>query len=402
MKIPASFLLRHGAGGCLAALLALAPPAHAAGWFEDGKLLLDVRLRGEHVRDDAFDRDANALTLRTRLGWRSGSLHGVFVLAEAEDVRALVADYNSSANGRTRYPLVLDPEGSEWNQAYVGWDSGRGTQVTAGRQRLLFDNQRHVGNVGWRQNEQTFDALAASHAFGDRASLRYAWIDRVHRVAGNAHPLPLQAEQALDAHLLQGGLRTPLGAASAYAFLVENRDLPQASTRTHGVRLVGSRPAGALEWLYAGEVARQSGWRDAPATGHVDYVMFEAGARLRGHGLRLGVEQLDSNGRRAYQTPLATGHAFNGWADRFLVTPPGGLTDRYIKLDGPLGSWRYLAAVHEFDAARGGMSYGRELDLQLSRPIAPHWTVIGKLAAYRADAFLSDHLRAWFSVEYRY
>ena len=37
---------------------------------------------------------------------------------------------------------------------------------------------------------------------------------------------------------------------------------------------------------------------------------------------KLGYEELGSNaGLYGLQTPLATLHAFNGWADKFLVTP---------------------------------------------------------------------------------
>jgi hypothetical protein len=31
--------------------------------------------------------------------------------------------------------------------------------LTLGRQRINLDDQRFVGSVGWRQNEQTFDAV---------------------------------------------------------------------------------------------------------------------------------------------------------------------------------------------------------------------------------------------------
>jgi hypothetical protein len=382
---------------------AVAAPAATAGpFFSEGKLLLDARLRLEVVDDAAFARDAHALTLRTRLGWRSGSVHGLYAVIEAEDVRALRDDYNSTANGRTQYPVVADPEGSEWNQAYLGWDSGRGTQAALGRQRLLFDNQRFIGNVGWRQNEQTFDALSASHKFGERTTLRYAWLDKVHRVFGNAHPNPLQAEHDLDAHLLNVAITLPIGALSGYSYMIENQDLPAASTRSTGLRLVGSRATGSWDWLYTAEAATQRGWRDAPATGSVDYLLGEVGLRHRGHAARIGTEVLGSNSRRAFQTPLATGHAFNGWADRFLVTPLAGLQDRYIKFDGPLGKLRYLVAYHDFQADRGGASYGHELDLQLSWAFAPKWNAIAKIADYRSDGFGSDQRKAWLSVEYRY
>jgi len=382
--------------------LATATPALAASWLDDGKLLFDARLRHEQVDDDALAEDADALTLRTRLGWRSGAVNGFYGVVEVEDVRALVDDYNSTANGRTQYPVVADPEDTEWNQVFLGWDSGSGTQLAIGRQRLMFDNQRHIGNVGWRQNEQTFDAFSGSHAFGEALTLRYAWLDQVNRVFGDSHPNPLQAAHDLDGHLLNLGWASAVGLLTGYGYFVENEDLPATSTRSLGLRLAGARKHGEIEWLYTAELARQQGWRDAPSTGDVDYLFVEAGLRIAGHAVKIANEQLGSNGRRAYQTPLATGHAFNGWADRFLVTPADGLDDRYISVDGPVGPLRYVAAWHDYRAERGRADYGDELDLQLAWPFRAGWNAIAKFADYRSDGFASDQRKLWLSVEYRY
>lgn len=390
----------------LAILIALGLGSASAGaesLFADGKPLLDLRLRYETVDDEAFARDADALTLRTRLGWRSGSVNGLYFLVEAEDVRALIDDYNSTANGRTQYPTVADPEDNEINQAYLGWDYRPGGQLILGRQRLLLDNQRFIGNVGWRQNEQTFDALSLAHAFDDRWTLRYSWLDSAQRVFGNSHPNPLQASHDLDAHLVNLAYRADLGMLSAYSYLIENEDIPAASTDNLGLRFTGAHKRDErFECFYSAEYAQQSGWRDAPDTGSVSYLLLETGLRIDGHGIRIGTEQLGSNGRRAFQTPLATGHAFNGWADRFLVTPAAGLDDRYVKIDGPLGPLRYQVAWHDFQAERGSADYGRELDALLSWAFAPKFSAMVKFADYRSDGFGSDQQKVVLALEYKY
>lgn len=384
--------------------LALGFPALAqGGWLSAGTPLLDLRLRHEHVDDGAFARDADALTLRTRLGWRSPEHNGLFLLIEAEDVRALVDDYHSSANGRTRFPLVVDPEGSEWNQAHLGWKYAEASQLILGRQRLLFDNQRYIGNVGWRQNEQTFDAFTLQHQPLAGVALRYAYLDKVHRIFGNPHPDPLAAERDLASHLLNASWALAAGTLVGYGYFHEDRDVEAASTRSLGLRFTGSRALDEARTLvYGAELATQQGWRDAPASGSVDYRWFELGLRQSGHTLKFGQEALGSNGRRAFQTPLATGHAFNGWADRFLTTPANGLRDRHIKLDGPLGGLRYLLAWHEFDADRGRADFGSELDAQLAWSFAPHWNALAKYADYRSGGLGSDVRKVWLSIEYRW
>lgn len=382
--------------------LAMACPLQAHPLLE-GTLLFDARLRMESVDDAGFSRDASALTLRTRLGWKTASFRGFHAVIEAEDIRALDSSYNSTANGRSTLPVVVDPEGSEWDQAYIGWDSGQGTQVLAGRQRLAYDNQRFIGNVGWRQNEQTFDALSIRTQINPEWQLQYAWLDKVHRIFGNQHPNPLQAENALDAHLLNSTWKGDIGSFTGYAYLIENQNLPTQSTRTLGLRHQRSLPiAEGREWWYAAEYATQQGWRRAPSTGAVGYFNAEAGLRLSGHGLRIGFEQLASNGRRAFQTPLATGHAFNGWADRFLTTPADGLNDLHLKVDGPLGTFRYLVAVHRFDADRGAADYGTEFNAQIVWPFATGWNALAKYADYHSDGFGQDVRKFWLSVEYKY
>lgn len=71
---------------------------------------------------------------------------------------AAAGAFDSGAGARRDRPAVIDPAGVELNQLWLAWKGERGG-ATLGRQRLQLDNQRWVGNSGWRQNEQTFDAL---------------------------------------------------------------------------------------------------------------------------------------------------------------------------------------------------------------------------------------------------
>ncbi len=382
---------------------AAAQPASAKDALNEGKFSLDSRLRMEQVADDAASKDAHALTWRNRLGYRTAPWHGITVFAEIEDIRALDEHYNSTANGRTQYATVADPEGTEWNQAHITWDSGRGTQLVAGRQRIVFDNQRFFGNVGWRQNEQTFDALSASHAFGNGFSARYAYLDQAKRVFGDHHRNPLLAGYDLDAHLFNVARAMPWGTLSGYGYFVENQDLPQSSTRTLGARFAGSRALNeSWKLIYSAEYARQSDWRDVSASIDARYSLIEFGAARAGYSAKLVRERLSGDGVHAFQTPFATLHAFNGWADKFLLTPADGLVDVYLSSAGPLGPMQWTLAYHDYQSDRGGSDYGREWNAQLAYPFKQRFTATLKWADYQSAGFARDTGKLWLSLEYKY
>lgn len=363
----------------------------------------DLRYRYEHVDDDTFARNADANTLRIRLGYRWVFAPGWQLYGEGAHVEPVFGQhYNSTANGRTRYPTVVDPKSSEINQAWIAYDGGA-FAGTLGRQRIVLDNQRFFGNSGWRQNEQTFDALSLRYAFGDGDTIaRYVYLDRVNRVNGHDNPDPLLREWGLRGHLLNLSRKLPLGTLVGYGYWVENRDVATLSTRTLGLRWSGSKPIGEFAFGWAVEAARQSDAFNNPLSVSASYRLIEPSLAWKGVTFKAGWEVLGGNGRYAFGTPYATGHIFNGWADRFLTTPKDGLDDRYLGADGKLGKAAWALVWHDYRSDRGGRSYGSEFDASLAYPLRPNLSLLVKYANYHADGFPSDEYKFWTSVEYRY
>ena len=384
------------AASCLPARAAESPPATGPLSFEWA-----LRLRDEHVADDAFARDADAATLRLRAGLRFAFDNGVNGLLEGEGIAAAGA-YNSGANGRTDRPAVTDPAGAELNQAYVGWKRPA-FAVAAGRQRLLFDNQRWIGNVGWRQNEQTFDAVAADWTIAPDWSARYAWLGRVHRVAGNNALDPPARQRNLDSHLGEVAWKHGVQQVAGYALLHEDQDVAAASSATFGLRAVTDLVRDGTGFGLALELARQRDHANSPRAFSHSYWLVEPACTVRGTTLRAGWEHLGGDGTHALQTPLATLHAFNGWADKFTVTPAAGLDDRYLGAAGRLGAARqydWQLAWHDYRADTGGAHYGREWDGAFGFPLGKGVRGLAKLAAYQADAFARDTVKAWLQLEW--
>jgi hypothetical protein len=369
------------------------------------QLLWDARLRDETVDDAAFVRDAHADTLRLRLGLLGDFGGGWSGLIEGAGVAGAGNRYNSGANGQTRYPAITDPRGSELNQAWLRWHNPHFT-ATAGRQELTLDNQRWVGNVGWRQFEQTYDAVALQWKPAGDWVVRYDWLDRVHRVAGPDAISPLARARKLATSLFNvtyaRGAQTWVG----YSYLHEDRDVPAASTATWGLRWQGT-------WIdhgngpgWTAELARQSDHADNPASYTTTYWLLEPSWSVQGVTARLGWEHLGGDGVHALQAPLATLHAFNGWDDQFTVTPAGGLEDRYVAMKGkfdnrgPVGKLGWAVSYHDYRADPGGR-YGREWDGSLAIPLATGFSALLKVANYHADGYGHDDAKLWLQMEWQ-
>lgn len=384
----------------IALLLPLAGLAEAEDRFTP---TLDLRLRHEQIDDAGLARDAEATTLRARLGVRIKIAEAWSALLEAEHTGSLLGQrFNSTANGATGFPVVADPNNSELNQAWLRYAPGANTSFTLGRQRLAYDNHRFIGNVGWRQNEQTFDALDLSHRVNSRFSLRYSYLDRVQRVFGVDHPLPNQARWNLATHLLAASATLGPGSLTGYLHLIDNQTLPTSSHRNLGLRYAGKGSISeALSWQATLEYARQRAYADGAAGNRADYQLLEGSLGWRGNNVSLGHEVLGSDGQYGFATPLATLHAFNGWADRFLATPVNGLQDLYLGWKRGFGDWNVAVTWHDFRADRGSAAYGREWDASLGRSFGTQWSLLLKAARYESRGFSLDVDKLWLSLEYR-
>ncbi len=159
------------------AATASAASAHGLGYaLTHGTIDLSLRPRYEIVQQPG-KKQARAFTLRTLLGYETGSYEHLRVLLQLINVAGLVNDYNSLLNHKTQYPVIPDAAATNVNQAYLSYSGLPATTVRAGRQIIVLNNGRFVGNVDFRQNMQTFDAVSlANHGLRHLALYAaYSW-----------------------------------------------------------------------------------------------------------------------------------------------------------------------------------------------------------------------------------
>jgi hypothetical protein len=209
--------------------------------------------------------------------------------------------------------------------------------VTIGRQRIVLDDQRFVGNGPWRQTEQTFDAARVQTAWGP-LQLEATHAIRQNTVnGGDGAP---RAHLRGDFTFVNGGIATKRATLKGFAYLLDYDAAPFLnqpgaraqldSSQTYGLRANGSLPLGhGASLALAGSVAWQSSYGRNPNAYAATYSSIEPALTLGQHTLTLTREVLGADARAqggawSFQTPLSSLHKFNGWADMFLTTPPMG------------------------------------------------------------------------------
>ena len=387
--------------------------------------MMDARLRWEDV--DATTKTADAVTLRVRAGFElRHKASGLSFLAEGEGNLGIDNGYSAfpfantaSHQYRPTLATIADPQNVALNRLQIAYQSKR-FGLTVGRQRINLDDQRFVGSVGWRQNEQTFDAVRGTVAYGP-LSLDATYAGKQRSIYGNdGGPRIAYAGQFV---FLGAGLKGQYGAVKGFAYLLDYDKTAFAnaaargqldSSQTYGLRATSAplKLAKGISLAATGSYATQANYGNNARHYKADYWAVEGGLTVKNHTATVGFEELGSDrnatgGAWSVQTPMATLHKFNGWADLFLTTPANGLTDTYAGLAGKLPEVKaipglsYAASYHWYGSAINAQKYGNEFDAQIGfKTSKVNWTV--KYADYAAKGFGANTKKLWLQAEYAF
>ncbi len=480
------------------------------GFITDGKEDVWLRWRYENVHDSvsgtplAGTGNAEQFTLRAALGYTTARYYGFYLRLEGE-ANVKMGDQALNIDEDFRVPpgpvgsrlaeghaIIPDNEFAEWNEAYIGWrlgsyqkcgstppPCGAPISLKVGRQTIIYDNHRWIGDVIWRQNNVSMDAGRIDITPFKNFGISYAYVNKVKRLFG-AESI-FDEFKMDDAHLINASYTIPdFGKFSAYGYLLDFDDnrrtpftegtgVPPTSapvppnvfdSDTWGVRFEGRHAIGdSFDLLTDFEWANQDPTDDAGDLPNGmslnfddnDYYNIELGVRFGGtrvmglgfmpigeptYQLKVGYEVLEGQGNvdgpgpfglgNALQTPLATVHAFQGWADVFVgapggsATPAGGIEDLSITLEvlglfgQHIGKNKIVLAYHDYEADESFSftptgprisDYGSEVNFLWGKPDL--FGVNGLLGAikyanYDADDFSFDTEKYWVLFQYRY
>lgn len=395
----------------------------------DGKLILEVRGRYEGVdqaKTATLTDDAAAYTIRTRLGWETAEFRGVKGLIEVEDVRHIGPEHfavnapgasTPPLNGahKAKYPISNDPDVTELNRLQLAWTPSTAIQVVAGRQRILLDDQRFVGNVGWRQDEQTFDAIRTDLAYG-RFKATYAYVTRVNRILGE------MTDWESDSHLLNATW-SPAEALrlQGFVYALDFGNSAINSSLTTGAKASGKTWTGLYQLAYSATYAKQSDYHHNTPGFDLTYFGGDIAGTFDIYTVKASYESLEGDGVRGFTTPLATVHAFQGWADAF-VSPGGnksfvdGIEDANLTFTAKprfkrtyFFNTEFLVRYHDFNGHRTGADLGHEWDVAFAASITPKLSIQLKYADFKRERTApagtatspASRTKAWITLEYK-
>ena len=376
---------------------------------KNGAVKIDLNYRYENVNQDKgarfqgqYPHTANANTARLRAGLLSPVWHGLQAYAEYEGNLAMQEDFNSTRNGNTGFSTVADPEQSELNQLWLSYAGIPDTLIKGGRQRIKLDDDRFIGNVGWRQMETTFDSVLITHnnqqLFGLVVNAGYI---------GNIQTFTATTEK-INAPILNVSYKLgDYGTVVGYGYWLDytEREFYEKSSQTYGLRLSNyQKPGDSLKLsdnyglVYTAEWGFQQDYGHGKTPYQAYRVNLMGGFTAYNLTFQGAMEQLDGSGRNQhFDTPLGTNHAFQGWADLFLVTPDNGIRDVFATVSSVLDRGEVVVSgvYHNFTDDTGQLQYGKEWDFLATKKFGKHYSLLAKYAYYNADTFGTDTQKIW-------
>lgn len=365
-------------------------------------LIGTARLRYEYADIDGY-RDASVASIRARYGIKTDSIGGFKFLAEGESTEILTSKGRYSAfpghinNGRA---VIADPDNFELNRLQLSYDiEALDTNITVGRQYITFADQRFLGAVGWRQNDQTFDAVVLENTSIENLTFTYAYVEQVNRIFGENTPT-----QALDywdgeshlIHLEYTGIEDHT--LRAFAYLLQFDNSAPNSSDTYGLEVQGNN--GDINYLFTAAI--QTDADNNTADYEEFYYRGQVSLKQECCEIGAGLEVMTSDGKNSFRFPLGTNHKFNGFADAYLTTPGAGLLDYYAFIGTQAFGMKHKLVVHNFHTQSNSTELGWEIDYVATRKLSENANLLLKGAHLMGQGPQADVTRASAEISYTF
>jgi len=341
-----------------------------------GKPGLELRLSYENADlEDSGKHTANSINLRTRVSYRTGDFLKTAFYAQLHNEMNWLEDFryrhDGDWGGDLDHDVIMDPNGSRVHQMYLDVKQIPDTVGRLGRQEIVLDDARLIGNINWRQNGQSFEAITIQNKSIQNLNLFFSYVNRVNTIT-------LDEVDLYGLYLLNGRFTFKGHHIAPFVYLLDTEVETDAARdcSTYGARVNGKISlAEKINLRYDGMFAYQGDFSDGENHDGIMGNIF-LGGNFDILNLCAGYSYISgqSGTDRPFDTLFSTAHKFNDWADVFLATNSGRLRDGLQDIYGQLGVryWgiKFLAVYHYFRTAEDDHydgTYGNEIDLLVAK-----------------------------------
>ena len=328
--------------------------------FTKGKFKTDLVLAYEYADRQQDPRDsATGLNFKIRPSFQTAEFKGISAFIQAQTVVGLVDDFrvpNTSNRSDNGSDVIADPEGTRIHQAYFDLTMVPDTLIRIGRQEIILDDARFFGNVGWRLQGQSFDAVKVVNKSVDKLTLTAAYINEIQTIF-----LTDVADDQLDYIGILHANYNYSDALKVSTFAYFNNPANEADSITYGLRAWGKADLIKYDFTLADQ-------KDYDQGEDIDAQMFRSFIGLNTKPVNFGVGYELYTGN--FNTLYGTAHKFLGWSDQFLNTSSyaDGVQNYYAQVGAKIAGTTLLARYNYFDVAEGDADeYGNEIELLAKR-----------------------------------
>ncbi|MCK5878462.1 MAG: alginate export family protein [Holophagae bacterium] len=356
---------------------------------------------------DAANLDtAQGGILRTRLGYKTADFNGMSAFVQFHNVSLLQDDFSWPGGGDTSCSDIADPDGTRVHQIYLDFSLGQHVMLRAGRQEINLDDARLIGDLDFRQNGQSFDALKLTFTGIDNNELSVSYITRVNTIFFS-HVTPDQLFLIHDTYKPSDHVSIT---AFGYLLDTESEIADSRDSATYGTRVTADPGRFHLDFTYA----LQGDYGDGE-NHDADMIMATATVKLGkwtvGGGANIFSGQ--DGDTLPFDTLCSSAHAFNGWADQFAGSNGGsivnGLQDVFVQASTSFSGVKFLTVFHWFDTTDANTydgTYGNELDILFKKKFNDYLSGEVKLAFYNAENAENnptvDEKVLWIRLNYQF
>jgi len=350
-----------------------------------GKADVGVLTSFEYKNRDDATSPAKQLSIRTRIGYQTGEFHHVRLYAQFHNLTNAWEEFRHADGGDSDRDLIADPDGNRLYKAYLDYSALPQTTVRLGRQEIILDDARLLGNIGWRLNGQSFDAVTVTNKSITDLTLFAGYVNQVNTIA--LTHVDLDHFYLINANY--AGIKNHHVSVYGYLLDTESKADSARDSATYGVRIVG-KPCIVN---YAVDYTLQTDFADGEDH-DADMLNLYVGATVAPVDFGVGYSYISGQDGddRPFDTLYSTAHKFNGFADLFLSTNGGGLTpglqDYYAKIGTSFFGVKLSVIYHYFDSYEDDHfdgTYGDEVDVVVVKPISDNLKLLVKYANFMQD-----------------